>query len=169
MAGTSLSCLVPKTWPKAFVPSPVFKNKSTGSEACLDMCDFLSPWSGPHFPVLGPGFVRKDLPTQAFLKKRPPAPGLVWTKQNFLAHGRDLTFLSCAQDLAESICPHTRFQKQRSRCRSSLGHERFSQPMVRTSLSSLVSMVCAKRFTHTNIFGRNEHRRLSLAGHVKKS
>ena len=40
--------------------------------------------------------------------------------------GWDLTFLSCAQELAESICPHTRFQKQRSRCRSSLGHVRFS-------------------------------------------
>ena len=52
MTGTSLSCLVPKTWPKAFVPTPVFKNKSPGAAACLDMWNLLSPWSGLHFLVL---------------------------------------------------------------------------------------------------------------------
>jgi hypothetical protein len=93
MAGTSLSCRVPKTWPKTFDPKPVFKNKSIGSKACLDMSDFLSPWSGPHFPVVCPMFVRTDLPPQPFLKNRTPAPELGWTCEHLLAHGRDLTFV----------------------------------------------------------------------------
>jgi len=151
MARTSLSCLVAETWPKAFVPTPVFSNKDPVAEACLDMLDFLSPWSGPDFPILCPRLVRKDLLRPALLTKPTPAPELVWTYHNFSAPGRDLTFLFGVQDLVESFCPHTRFQKQRSRCRSLLGHVRFSYTMVRTSLSRLVSTFCAKRFAPTDI------------------
>jgi hypothetical protein len=60
-------------------------------------------------------------PTSIF-EKPTPAPELVWTCYNFSAHGRDLTFLCCVQDLAESICAHTPSQKQKPRRQSSLGH-----------------------------------------------
>ena len=144
--GPHFPVVLPKTWPKTFDPKPVFKNKSTGSKACLDMSDFLSPWSGPHFPVVCPMFVRTDLPPQPFLKNRTPAPELGWTCQHLLAHGRDLTFLSCAQDLAENMCPHTRFQKKKTGSKACLDMSDFLRP-----LSGLHLPVVCPRFVRTDL------------------
>ena len=117
---------------------------------CFKKCDTLLQLELNIFESLQPcipvGAFPLELSQQAFLNKRPPAPGLVWTWQKILAHGRDLVVLSCGQDFAENINAHTRFQEQRSKRRSSLGHMRFSQPMVRTSLSHLESKVYANRF-----------------------
>ena len=53
---------------KRFAHTSIFEKRTTGAGACLDMLKCLSPGQGPHFPVLCPRFVRKDVPPQAFLK-----------------------------------------------------------------------------------------------------
>ena len=77
MAGTSLSRLGSQTGAKTFLPTPISEKHKAGSEACLEMFDFRSPWQEPHFLVLGPRLGRKHFSPHPFLKKTRQALRLV--------------------------------------------------------------------------------------------
>ena len=58
---TSLSRLGSRVCAKRFAHPSISEKTTTGTWAVLDMSKFLSPWQGPHFPVLCPRLGRKHL------------------------------------------------------------------------------------------------------------
>ena len=152
MVRTSLSRLGSRVCAKRFAHPSISEKKTTGTWAVLDMSKFLSPWQGPHFPVLCPRLGRKHLSPHPFSKRRARVPKLAWTCEIFLAHGQDLTFPSCVQGLGEKICPPEHFWKNEHRRRSLSGHGKNSKPLAGTSLSCLAPKTWPKAFVPTPVF-----------------
>ena len=61
--------------------------------------------------MLSPSLGREVVSPRPFLKKWTPGPQPVLENQVFVGHGKDLTFQSCVQDLAQNIRPRIRFKK----------------------------------------------------------
>ena len=148
---TSLSRLVFRVESKRFAATHILKKTSASAAACLNMFDFSSLWQGPHFSISSPSLGREVLSPHPFLKKRTPGPQPVFENQVFVGHGKDLTFQSCVQDLAQNIRPRIRFRKNQDLHGRLPRHVRFSQPMPRTALCSIVPQVCAETFVTTPI------------------
>ena len=118
--------LVSKTWQKKMSSRPFLEKNNAGLERRFEKLDFPWPPQGPHFLVLCPRLGRKHWPPPPLLKKTRPALRLVWRCWIFVAHGRDLTFLCCVQDLPENNCDRAHFWKKQGELWSLFGNVGFS-------------------------------------------
>ena len=72
---------------------------------------------GEGFRITGGGLLQDGLLQGYFMSQvkvgyfgsAAQVPKLAWTCKIFLAHGQDLTLLSCVQGLGEKICPPAHF------------------------------------------------------------
>jgi len=81
----------------------------SGPAAHRDIFNFQHILTGTSLSCLVSKLGRKHLSPHPFLKNTVPVSKVSLKNQIFLGHGRDLTFLSCVQDLADNICPRTHF------------------------------------------------------------